>query len=152
MLVRSMVGDEIQNDAKASRVGLRDQSVEIRKIAEDRRNVAIIRNVISEIRHRRRVNRRNPNRIDAETHNMVEALNDSRKIPDSISVGILKRPRINLIDDATLPPLQIFHSHEPLKSLVQINMAQGKIDVQAVSRIASEGFLLVPRPRSMTNL
>src|SRR5580704_18024817 len=92
---------------------LGDQPVEIRKIAEDRSNVAIIRNVISEIRHRRRINRRNPNRIDAKSHHMVEALNDSRKIADSIAVGILKRPRINLIDDATLPPLQIFHSWTP---------------------------------------
>src|SRR5579862_5317318 len=92
---------------------LGDQPVEIRKIAEHRRNVAIIRNVISEIRHRRRVNRRNPNRVDAKTHHMVETSNDSPKIPDSIAVGILKRPRINLIDDAALPPLQIFHSWTP---------------------------------------
>ena len=113
MLVRTVVGHEIQNDPKAPRMRLGDQPVEIRKTAKDRGYIAIICNVISKIRHGRRINWRNPNRVDAKTHNMVKALNNSWEIANSIAVGILKRPRINLIDDATLPPRQFLHAPGP---------------------------------------
>ena len=43
-----------------------DQSVEVAKRAEHRVDAAIVGNVVAEIRHRRRVDRRDPHRVDAE--------------------------------------------------------------------------------------
>lgn len=54
---------------------------------------------------------------------MVGALNDTRKIADSIAVAILRRPRINLMDDTTLPPLQIVHSRRPGMEAVALAQA-----------------------------
>ena len=69
---------------------LGDQSVEIREVPEDPRHIAIIRDVISKIRHGRRINRRNPDRVDAKGYNMIQAPNNPRKIADSIPIAILK--------------------------------------------------------------
>jgi hypothetical protein len=68
----------------------RNQPVEIGEAAEDSSYIAIIGNVISKIRHWRRIDGRNPNDIDSERYKMVQALNDSRKVANSISITILK--------------------------------------------------------------
>jgi len=35
---------------------------------------------------------------------VIEVLDDARQVADAISVGILKGTRVDLIDDAVLPP------------------------------------------------
>jgi hypothetical protein len=90
MLVGSVVGNEIQNESEPSPMRLGDQSVEIREVPEDPRHIAIICDVISKIRHGRRINRRNPDSVDAKGYNMIQAPNNPREIADSIPIAILK--------------------------------------------------------------
>jgi hypothetical protein len=80
MLVGSVVGNEIRNESEPSPMRLGDQSVEIREVPEDARHIAIICDVISKIRHGQRINRRNPDSVDAMGYNMTQAPNNPRKI------------------------------------------------------------------------
>jgi hypothetical protein len=90
MLGGSVIGNEIQNESEPSPMRLGNQSVEIREAPEDPRHIAIICDVISKIRHGRRINRRNPDSVDAKGYNMIQAPNNPREIADSIPIAILK--------------------------------------------------------------
>src|SRR5579871_2404602 len=57
MFTRGMIGHKIQNDLESSRMRLGNQFVKICEASEDFVHCAIIRYVVSKIRHRRRVNR-----------------------------------------------------------------------------------------------
>src|SRR5690242_6794313 len=82
----------------------RAHAVEVGHRAEQRIDPAIIRNVVAEILHRRGIERRNPDRIDAELAQIGDAADDPVQVADAIAVGILERARIDLIDRGGLPP------------------------------------------------
>ncbi len=104
VLVRGVIGNEIENDLELAGVGGQKQAVEIRKGAEARIDVAIVSDVVPEIRHGRRIDRRYPNGVDSELDEMIEPSLDTAKVADAIAVRVLKRAGIDLVDDALLPP------------------------------------------------
>ena len=109
MPVRGVIGDEVEDEAKPAPMHLCDQPIEVGHGAEEAIDRAIVRDVISEIGHGRRVNGRNPDRIHTELHEIIETIVNAGKIADAVTVTVLKRPRINLVDYRLLPPLQIVH-------------------------------------------
>src|SRR3954470_5139772 len=104
MLVGGMVRDEVQDEAYAARVQLFDQAVEILQRSEQWIYVAEISNVVAEVEHRRSVDRREPQGVDAEPFKMVQATDQAGKIALTITVAVLKRDRYDLVDDRALPP------------------------------------------------
>src|SRR3546814_10305023 len=62
-------------------------------------DAAIVGNVIAEIGHRGGINRGNPDRIDAESDQIIQPLLNAFQIADAIHVHILKGTGIDLIDD-----------------------------------------------------
>src|SRR3546814_10833714 len=67
-------------------------------------DAAIVGNVIAEIGHRGGINRGNPDRIDAESDQIIQPLLNAFQIADAIPVHILKGTGIDLIDDPAFPP------------------------------------------------
>src|SRR5215470_2257399 len=114
MLVGGMVGHVIENDLEPVSMHCRDQPIEPGEISElgiDRRIVA---DVVTEIGHRRGEDWRDPDRIDAQLDQIIEAREDPVEITDAVPVRILKRARVDLIDDAPLPPGEsAWHSRAP---------------------------------------
>jgi hypothetical protein len=104
MLVRRVVRDEIEDHLDPARMRLRNQPLEIRQRAEDRIDVGIVGDVVAEILHRRTEYRRNPDRIDTEIHQVRHPLRDPVEVADPVAIAVLKRPRIDLIDDCGFPP------------------------------------------------
>src|SRR2546428_10775369 len=49
--------------------------------------------------------RAQPNGIDAEPLKVIEPADDTREIADAVTVRVLERPHIDLVDDAITPPL-----------------------------------------------
>ena len=43
------------------------------------------------------------------THQVVETLENAIQVADAVAVAVLKRSRIDLVDDAALPPRQLLH-------------------------------------------
>jgi hypothetical protein len=68
-------------------------------------DVVIVADVISVVVIRRFVDRRKPDDIDAELLQIVQLLNNSSQIADAVAVAIIEAARINLVDNAFLPPL-----------------------------------------------
>src|SRR4051794_22165157 len=104
MLVRGVIGHEIQNDLQGARVRRRDKPVEIRQRAEHWIDVRIVRHVVAEVRHRRGIDRRNPDCVNAELDKIVEPRPGAFQVADAVAVRVLERTRIDLIDNAALPP------------------------------------------------
>ena len=81
-----------------------DQAVQVGQGAEDRIDVAVVGDVVAEVGHRRAEDRRQPDRVDAEIDEVVEAVDDPGQVADAVAVRVLERARIDLVDDAGLPP------------------------------------------------
>ena len=99
-----MVRHEVEDDLEPPGVGLGDQLVQIGEAAEERVDAAIIGDVVAVIGHGRRIDRRDPDGVDAEPSEVIEAARDAGEIADTVAVGVLERARIDLIDGPPLPP------------------------------------------------
>jgi hypothetical protein len=81
-----------------------NEAVETFERAEDWINPTVISDIITEVTHWRGIDRRNPDRIDAEPDKIIEPLPDTIKIAYAITVRVLKGPGVDLIDCPDLPP------------------------------------------------
>src|SRR6266536_419160 len=102
MPIGGVVGDQIENDLEALRMGRRDQRVEVVQTPEPRIDVGVVRDVVDEVCHGRREDWRQTNRIDSELEEIRQALREPAQVTDAVTIGVLKRARIDLIDDAGL--------------------------------------------------
>ena len=78
MLIGSVVGHEINDQTHTALVQRLDQTIEILERAKARIYRAEIRNVVTEIEHGRWVERSEPNRVNAEPAEIIEALHQAR--------------------------------------------------------------------------
>ena len=113
-----MVGHEIEQQPEPAGVRAREQPIEIGQAAKQRIDARIIRHVIAEIDHRRREDRRDPQRVDAERYEVIEPPLDAVEIADTVTVHVLKGARINLVDYAALPPCGLAHAKRLLGKCV----------------------------------
>jgi len=105
MLVRGVVGHQIEQQLEAMAVRCIKQRVEIGQRAEQRIDRAVIGDVVAEIGHGRDEDRRQPDGVNTEVGEIRQARNDARKIANAVAVGVLERARINLVENAGLPPV-----------------------------------------------
>jgi len=95
MLVRGVIRHEVDEHADSAAVRLLEEAVEIPERAEGRIDVAVIGYVVAEVLHRRPIERRDPDRVDAERGRravvqVVETAGDAGEIADAVTVRILK--------------------------------------------------------------
>jgi hypothetical protein len=95
-----------------------EQRLELAQAAEQRINRRVVGNVVAEIDHRRGKDRRQPDRINAKFGKIRQARDDAGEIADAITVPVLKRTRINLVEDARLPPVHTRRSRGRLVAAV----------------------------------
>ena len=104
MLVGGVVRHQIEDDLEPALMRGVYQRVEIRHRAEQRIDAGIVGDVVAEIGHRRGKDRRQPDRVDAERLQIGQPLDDPGDIADAVGIGVLKRARIYLIENAVPPP------------------------------------------------
>src|SRR5215467_3925831 len=92
-------------------MGFLHQGVEGFQVAEDRVNAGVVGDIIAKIDHRRWVERRDPEGIYAQPGEVVELRENPLQITNAITVAVLEAPRVNLVDDSTLPPQQLITRH-----------------------------------------
>ncbi len=102
--VGRVVGDDVDDDADAAFVQRRDHGVEVLQRAEPRIDVAIVGDVVAAVRERRRVERTQPHRVDAELREIVDAGDDARDVAESVAVRIREAARVDLVDGGLTPP------------------------------------------------
>ena len=115
MLIGRVVEDNVDDDAHAAAMGVGDQTVEIGECPERRINGLVIRHVISEVDLRGRVERRDPQRVDAEIGQVGQPGLDARKIADAIAIGVVKAADVDFVKDGLIEGSQ---GCRGLKSLI----------------------------------
>src|SRR5690606_20448653 len=83
--------------------------VEIAKRAKHRIDIGIVGHVVAVILHRRAIEWRNPDRINAKLGDVLKPLDDALKVADAIAVRVAEGARIDLIDYRAAEPI----SHAP---------------------------------------
>jgi len=99
-----MVDHKIHQHANPSRLRLRHHVIEIRHRPILRSDRRVIRNVVPVIHARRRIHRRNPDRIHAQVLEIIQPRSDPIDIPDPIPIRVLKASWVDLINHRMMPP------------------------------------------------
>src|ERR1700691_5085723 len=107
MLVGGVVEDQIHNDADVALVRFGDKAVEVGEGAVLRVDVGVVGDVVAEVDLRRRIDGGEPDGVDAERLEIVEARGDAVEVADAVAVGVLETARIDFVDDGVLPPVGI---------------------------------------------
>jgi hypothetical protein len=100
-----VVRNKVEDDLELFCMSFINEAIKTFERAEDRIDPTVVGDIVTEVMHRRRINRRNPDRIDAEPDEIIEPLSNAVEIAYSVTVRILKRPRVDLIECADLPPM-----------------------------------------------
>ena len=101
---RRVVGHHVDDHAEAQRVRPLEQGVEVGERAEQRVDAAEVADVVAAVDLRRRVERREPDRVDAERGDGVEPRGDARQVAEPVTVAVGERARVDLVDDRRAPP------------------------------------------------
>ena len=81
----------------------------------------VIRNIIAAVRAGRRIERREPDAVNAELLQIVELLQYPPQIADPVAVSVAEAPGPDLIKNHVLKPSCMTHIHfSPCRSLVSI--------------------------------
>jgi hypothetical protein len=115
VLVGAVVDDEVHDQLHPALVDGGEQRVEIRERAEDRVDVLVVGDVVAVVVLRRRVDRREPDDVDAERGEVVEMGGDPGQVADAVAVGVGEGARVDLVDDGGLPPdrVRVGTGHRP---------------------------------------
>ncbi len=112
MLIRGMSRNQIQNDADSLFVGGFKQRLQLLVRAIPGRTFFVIPHIIARVHERAVKAGVHPDRIAAQTLDIVQLLCDARKISDAVPVRIQKTLGINFIKNTVLQPI----SHTDLRS------------------------------------
>ena len=85
-----MVRDEVQDHPDSPARCLADQPIEGSQSSELRRDVEVVGDVVSPIAVGARVNRVQPDRIDTEPREVIEAHRHAVEVTDAVAVAVLE--------------------------------------------------------------
>ena len=106
VLVGSVVDDVVHDDADIALLRLGDKIVKVSHAAVERIDGGVVGDVIAVVDAGRGIHRRDPDGIDAEVVQIVEARRDALDIADAVAVRVLKAARVDFVDDSVTPPFR----------------------------------------------
>jgi hypothetical protein len=104
VLVGGVVDDEVHDELHAALVDGAEQGVEVGERAERRVDALVVGDVVARVVLRRGVHRREPDHVDAELGEVVQARRDPGQVADPVAVGVGEAAGVDLVDDRGLPP------------------------------------------------
>jgi len=104
VLVGGVVEHHVEQHADVALFCFGDEAVEVRERAVLRVDSFVVGDVVAEVDLRRRVHGRDPDRVDAEMLEVIQALGDAVEVADAVVVGVLETARINFVDDGVVVP------------------------------------------------
>ena len=99
-----MVDDQIHHHAHTQLVGARNEGVKGRQVAKQRVNVAVVGDVVAVVGLRRAIDGGDPDDVDPEARQVLEAAVDTVEISDPVAVRVLERAGVHLVEDRVFPP------------------------------------------------
>ena len=103
--VGGVVGHDVDDDLDAGVVQRGDHLVEVVQRAEPRVDVAVVVDVVAAVGQRGRVERAQPDRVDAEVAQVGDPRGDAGQVADAVAVGVGEAARVDLVDDGLAPPV-----------------------------------------------
>jgi hypothetical protein len=71
------------------------------------RELEVRADVVAEVALRALVERRQPERLDAEVAQVVEPVDHPGEVPDAVAGEVIEGARVDLVDDGALPPRRV---------------------------------------------
>jgi len=102
-----VVGHQVDDEAQAELGRAGAQGVEVRQRAEERVDVGVVGDVVAGVGLGRRVERRQPDGVDAELDEGVEPGRDAGEVAHPVAVAVGEGARVDLVDDGGAPPLEV---------------------------------------------
>jgi len=107
MLVGRVIDHQLRDDADAQLVRFLDQTFHVVERAVLGVHRRVLGDVVAVIAPRRRVERQQPDRVDAQLGDVGQPRDEAGEIPDAVVVRIEERLHVKLVDDRVLVPLRI---------------------------------------------
>jgi hypothetical protein len=109
----------VQNEFEALLPHRAGERVERRHAAHGRGHVVEGADVVAEILVRAGVDRRQPDRIDAEGADIVEPREDARQVAHPVAVAVAETAWVDLIDDRPFPPRRGHRRAQPISDMFE---------------------------------
>ena len=107
VLVAGVVHDQVGDDPDAALVRLLDQLDEVADGAELGQDRGEVGDVVAAVLQRRGVDRQQPDAVDAQPLEVVEALDEAADVAGAVVVGVAEAADQHLVEDRSLVPLRI---------------------------------------------
>ena len=107
VLVRGVVHHQVHHEFHAPYVRVAQQRVELLHRPEQGVDAAVVGDVVAVVRLRTAVDGRQPQDVDPQRLQVVEAAPDAPQVADPVAVGVLEGARVDLVDDGALPPVVV---------------------------------------------
>ena len=104
VLLRGVIGDDVHEHPQAEHVGVCEERVEVGERPEARVDVRVVGDVVAVVGTRRGVERRQPDRVDAEIPQIAEPRTDSGEVAEAVAVGVGEAADVDLVEDGVAPP------------------------------------------------
>src|SRR3954447_3877859 len=104
MPVGGVVGDEVDDHADAAAVRLAHELDEVPRRAEPGGDVVVVADVVAVVAQRAGLERRQPERIDAEALEVVEPAGEPLEVATAVAVAVHERLDRQAVDDGVLVP------------------------------------------------
>ncbi len=104
MLVGAVVWHEVDHDPQPKLMGTLEHPVEILECSKERVYIFVVTDVITGVFLGGAIKRREPNGINAEVFEGIQALCDAGQVSYAVTVGVQKTTWVNLVDNARAPP------------------------------------------------
>jgi hypothetical protein len=105
--VRGVVGHDVHDDLDAGPVRRGRHRVEVVQGAQLRGHVAVVGHVVAAVGQRRRVERAQPDRVDAQLAQVAHPRRHAGDVADAVAVGVGEAARVDLVDHGLSPPVGV---------------------------------------------
>ncbi len=101
----AVVGDDVEQDPQAQRVGLLQERIELFHGAEQRVHAAVVADVVALVHLRGGLERGHPDPVDAEGGDVRQPGDEAGEVAHAVAVAVGEGARVDLVDDGGLPPV-----------------------------------------------
>src|SRR5579885_3587854 len=107
MLCRGVIDDEFGDHAKATTMRFPQEYLEIPEISVARMNIDVIRDIVTVVLQRRRIERQKPERGDPQILQIVKFLGEPAKVANAVAVAVEEGTDVCLVDDRVFVPERV---------------------------------------------
>lgn len=104
VLARTVVGDDVEQQLEPEAVGIGHEPVELGEVAVDGVDTAVVGDVVAVVVLRRRIERAEPDAVDAELAQVGESGPDAGQVADAVPGAVEEAADVDLVDHRVAPP------------------------------------------------